>query len=367
MTFAKLCNMKRFFYLLFLLVPTAVKGLEELSWDAGVFTGVSVHNQLLAVPLGIGIPAGVKLGAQWNEKWRMNFVYQFLISEQNNGDSAYLHSLRLIPGYTVWSDKGHRFYGEAGLGYQYATIQNVDHLRQMELLVGPAWSWKFMNHYSLEARVHYVHSFNSFIQTSLQQFQMAIGISYHFGNPQLYQAKYPSKDSDQDSVPDEFDTCPSTVYGVKVSNNGCPLDTDGDTIADYKDFCPGTKKSDEIDDVGCPLRILGRGVLESIAFENHSPRLTESSKNEISKIADILKKFPSLFYVIEGYASLQDSAADRMEISKARAISVMNVLIYYGVSADRMSAVGLGDQFPLESDGNWKLNERVEIKWKTQQ
>lgn len=359
--------MKRLLLLLFLCSSTFAHAQETISWDVGVFTGFSIHNQLLAVPLNNSFPAGVKLGTQWNETWRMNFVYQFLLTEQDNGNSAQFHSARLIPGYRFLSYNGHNFFAEGGLGYQYATIQNVDNVRQMEILVGPAWSWNFWKQCSLEAHVHYVQAFDSFIQTSLQQIQAAVGLSYQFGNPQLYQAKYPSKDSDQDSVPDEFDTCPSTVYGVKVANNGCPLDSDGDLIPDYKDFCPGTKKSDDIDDVGCPLHIVGRGVLETVSFENHSPRLTENSKNELSKIADTLKKFPSLYYVIEGYASQQDAIADRMDISKARAMSVMNVLIYYGVPENKMSAVGLGDQFPLSNDTNWKMNERVEIKWRTQQ
>lgn len=359
--------MKKYLLLFVLFISSAAQAQEIISWDVGVFTGFSVHNQLLAVPLKNSFPAGLKIGAQWSEKWRMNFVYQFLLTEQDNGNSAQFHSVRLIPGYRFLSYNGHNIFAETGLGYQYATIQNVDNLRQLEIVVGPAWSWNFWKRVSFDGHFQYVHAFDSFIQTSLQQFQVTVGISYQFGNPQLYQAKYPSKDSDQDSVPDEFDACPSTVFGVKVANNGCPLDSDGDLIADYKDFCPSTKKTDEIDDVGCPLHILGRGVLETVAFENHSPRLTENSKNELSKIADILKKFPSLYYMIEGYASQLDSPVDQMDISKARAISVMNVLTYYGVPANKMTAVGLGTQFPLSTGSDWKMNERVEIKWQTQQ
>ncbi|MES2639808.1 MAG: OmpA family protein [Myxococcota bacterium] len=53
----------------------------------------------------------------------------------------------------------------------------------------------------------------------------------------LFPGSLKPKDSDEDGIPDEDDTCP-TVAGVK-SANGCP-DSDGDSVTDASDNCADT-------------------------------------------------------------------------------------------------------------------------------
>jgi hypothetical protein len=43
-----------------------------------------------------------------------------------------------------------------------------------------------------------------------------------------------------DGVADSYDKCPGTPIGVKVDQDGCPLDSDKDGVPDYLDKCPGT-------------------------------------------------------------------------------------------------------------------------------
>jgi outer membrane protein OmpA-like peptidoglycan-associated protein len=57
-------------------------------------------------------------------------------------------------------------------------------------------------------------------------------------------------DQDKDGVPDKDDDCPDTPPGVKVDENGCPLDTDNDGIPDYEDDCPDDPGLPEYN--GCP-------------------------------------------------------------------------------------------------------------------
>jgi OOP family OmpA-OmpF porin len=68
------------------------------------------------------------------------------------------------------------------------------------------------------------------------------------------------KDSDKDGVADKYDKCPDTPFGVKVDENGCPVDTDGDGVPDYMDKCPNTPAGVQVDAVGCPIDSDGDGV-----------------------------------------------------------------------------------------------------------
>jgi outer membrane protein OmpA-like peptidoglycan-associated protein len=46
------------------------------------------------------------------------------------------------------------------------------------------------------------------------------------------------KDDDGDEVYNKYDKCPGTPKGIKVDDNGCPMDVDKDGVADYQDDCP---------------------------------------------------------------------------------------------------------------------------------
>jgi outer membrane protein OmpA-like peptidoglycan-associated protein len=45
-------------------------------------------------------------------------------------------------------------------------------------------------------------------------------------------------DTDGDGITDRKDKCPGTPTGIKVDDEGCPLDVDKDGVADYLDECP---------------------------------------------------------------------------------------------------------------------------------
>jgi OOP family OmpA-OmpF porin len=74
-----------------------------------------------------------------------------------------------------------------------------------------------------------------------QYMQYSAGFTANFGK---------AKDADGDGVPDRKDKCPDTPTGVKVDENGCPIDTDGDGVADYQDKCPDVKGLANLQ--GCP-------------------------------------------------------------------------------------------------------------------
>ena len=65
--------------------------------------------------------------------------------------------------------------------------------------------------------------------------------------------KLESEDEDGDLVADIDDFCPKTPIGVKVDNNGCPLDDDKDGIANYLDQQKNTVEGSIVDEKGVKL------------------------------------------------------------------------------------------------------------------
>ena len=66
-------------------------------------------------------------------------------------------------------------------------------------------------------------------------------------------AKLESEDEDGDLVADVDDFCPKTPIGVKVDDNGCPLDDDKDGIPNYLDQQKNTVKGSIVDENGVQL------------------------------------------------------------------------------------------------------------------
>lgn len=311
--------------------------LEASDLSLGFLGGYSHFNKFEAINISSGLPFSATLGMTWSERFQTKLGYQWIKSEHAGHAMATFQSVRFIPSFQIKQWNEHALNIESGLGYQYANLKNIDVVRHAEWMIGPAWSWNFLNTWSMIANAYYTRSINA----SFQHLDFAIGIQYKFGGSNYVQ-------------PTPF---------VHID-----LDSDKDAVVDQKDVCPDTKRGLEVDEVGCPLLITGRGVIDGVMFEKDSPRLTISSKNVLLPIAATLKKYPKLMFVIEGYTS--SNTAQRLTVSKARAMSVMNVLISYGVPESNLQAVGLGDQYPLTDstlDEDRVLNERVEIKWKAQQ
>jgi outer membrane protein OmpA-like peptidoglycan-associated protein len=174
-------------------------------------------------------------------------------------------------------------------------------------------------------------------------------------------AKYegcPIPDTDKDGINDEEDKCP-TVAGV-ARYQGCPIpDTDGDGINDEEDKCPHVKGTAEF--FGCPyLNFKG----QDIKFANNSTVLTKSSKTELDKGVKVLNDNPLLKLYVEGHTSSTGTDKLNNKLSLDRAFSVKSYLVGKGITADRLTATGLGSSKPI-ADNKTKegqnANRRVEF------
>jgi len=103
-----------------------------------------------------------------------------------------------------------------------------------------------------------------------------------------------------------------------------------------------------------------RATFKSEAFfEFDSSRLKSGAYPELRRVSDILIKYPHSRIEVAGHTDTKGSKEYNQGLSERRAQVVANQLIYNGVSAQRVIAVGYGESRPISS--NDAMNRRVEI------
>ncbi len=168
-------------------------------------------------------------------------------------------------------------------------------------------------------------------------------------------AKYngcPIPDTDGDGVDDEKDLCPQ-MAGL-ASANGCP-DTDGDGVSDDKDKCPKTAGLAE--NLGCPQIV--------IYYAREEESLDSTDKANLEVAVQFLLNNPDVNVVIEGHTSTSGQPEFNNALSEKRANNIMQYFISRGAKAERMTAKGYGEQYPIgdnATDEGRMKSRRVVIK-----
>lgn len=101
-----------------------------------------------------------------------------------------------------------------------------------------------------------------------------------------------------------------------------------------------------------------------VLFPTNSSYLTDKAKEELSKLAKILKQDNSKKIRVDGHTDATGEANYNLWLSEKRAASVKKFLEDNGVGASRISTKGLGQSQPVAdnktADGRQK-NRRVEV------
>jgi outer membrane protein OmpA-like peptidoglycan-associated protein len=207
----------------------------------------------------------------------------------------------------------------------------------------------------------------------------------------------PDLDNDKDSVADALDKCPN-VAGL-VANNGCAdIDSDKDGIADRLDNCPNEAEDKDgfrdddgcadpdndndgiLDDMdkcpnnpgttetqGCPKsKEITRGalILKGVNFESGKAVLLAGSYTALNEMAESLREWPEIKLEVSGHTDNSGKAVTNQILSQERAETVRQYLIDKGISADRLTAVGYGQDRPIADNKTATgraQNRRVEI------
>jgi len=101
-----------------------------------------------------------------------------------------------------------------------------------------------------------------------------------------------------------------------------------------------------------------------INFDTGKSNIKPESMGIIEQIAAVLKAHPELKVSIEGHTDNVGTPQSNKTLSQQRARSVVNAVAQKGIAADRMTAVGWGQEKPVadnRSEEGQAKNRRVEV------
>lgn len=113
------------------------------------------------------------------------------------------------------------------------------------------------------------------------------------------------------------------------------------------------------------IDIYGKVALYGIFFDHNEATITPESKPALDEIAKLLKNRPALKVYVVGHTDMTGSLEYNLDLSKRRAVSVMDTLVEdYGIARERLGAQGVGPLVPNASnkgDSGRAKNRRVEL------
>ena len=180
------------------------------------------------------------------------------------------------------------------------------------------------------------------------------------------------EDNDKDGVENASDQCPDEAGTVE--NRGCPEpaieDDDKDGVENAVDQCPD--RAGTVENRGCPESKLSESVqatlndaVSNVSFATNSAVLTDSSKEVLNAVADVLKNNEQYDLVISGHSDSSGDAQKNLILSAERAKACAVYIVEQGVDVSRIRASGFGATSPRdtnETPEGRKRNRRVEFQ-----
>lgn len=178
----------------------------------------------------------------------------------------------------------------------------------------------------------------------------------------------PEPDNDGDDILDGEDAC-RDIPGVREAR-GCPdPDRDGDTVVDRLDNCPD--EPGEVENHGCKakqrVKLTGDKleILDIVYFALNRAEIQRRSFSLLDEVARVLNAHPEISKVrVEGHTDNQGNDAYNKKLSQRRADAVRAYLVRQGVAADRLEAMGYGEEQPKADNASKEgraTNRRVEF------
>ena len=104
---------------------------------------------------------------------------------------------------------------------------------------------------------------------------------------------------------------------------------------------------------------------DRLLFETNSATLKPESKEQLQNVAEILKAYPNVKVKVGGYTDNTGDPGANQKLSQDRATAVFTELVTLGVPAQRMSAEGYGQQYPVadnSTDSGRAQNRRIALR-----
>lgn len=105
-------------------------------------------------------------------------------------------------------------------------------------------------------------------------------------------------------------------------------------------------------------------TLGDVLFASGQAQLVEGGRSSLEEVVGLLQTEPGKKIRVEGHTDSLGEAEANLLLSEQRAQAVLEALVSMGVASDRISALGMGEDFPIASnedeDGRAR-NRRVDV------
>ena len=108
----------------------------------------------------------------------------------------------------------------------------------------------------------------------------------------------------------------------------------------------------------------GKFITYGITFDVGKSTIKPESMGEINRIVQLMNENPDLKFSVEGHTDSTGNAASNQTLSEARSQAIVAKLVEMGIAADRLTAVGKGQNNPIADNGTDEgraKNRRVEF------
>ena len=105
-------------------------------------------------------------------------------------------------------------------------------------------------------------------------------------------------------------------------------------------------------------------TLGDVLFESGQADLKAEAETSLVEVVDLLQSEPAKKIRIEGHTDAVGDSATNMQLSQRRADAVLQSLVALGVDGGRITAIGMGEDFPIatnENDEGRSKNRRVDV------
>jgi len=91
-------------------------------------------------------------------------------------------------------------------------------------------------------------------------------------------------------------------------------------------------------------------MLNSVFFDFDDHTLSDSARQEVERIYEVMSKYPDLRLEVTGHTDARGNADYNLALSERRADAVANYLIQKGIDPDRLISRGVGEAAPIAID-----------------
>jgi outer membrane protein OmpA-like peptidoglycan-associated protein len=105
-------------------------------------------------------------------------------------------------------------------------------------------------------------------------------------------------------------------------------------------------------------------TLGDVLFASGETVLLDSALSSLEEVVDLLQTEPDKKIRVEGHTDSRGAAETNLELSQKRAEAVREALVGLGVAEDRITALGMGEDFPIasnEDEAGRAQNRRVDV------